>query len=778
MQFIWTACLFIIFYTFLAHPIILYFFSILFKKNIEKSDFTPSVSLIIAAYNEEKSIESKIINSLKLNYPKEKLEILIGSDCSTDKTDEIVKKYQPERIRLIRGHERGGKTAIQNYVVQKCTKEIIVFSDATSIYDKNAIYFLVRNFADPNVGCVGGRLIFNGNNPSLATSKNLIENFDQKIKIFQTRVHSILGVDGCIYAVRKKLYENLDQTLTSDFVEPLKIIKKGYRTVYEPEAICHEETTQDKKSEFLRKIRTVRAGLFGFFNVGELLNPIRFPFISFELISHKFLRWCTPFLLIILFISNIILANVFIFQLTLFLQVTFYLAAIVFRKNDKKILRTPFHFCLLNLAALKGWLEFIKGKKTEIWETDRKAASAKMQKKKMSNPSAVILGLCPTGLAAVRELGKAGVKIFGYDKNKFSVGYFSKYCQKLKNIKNNDPREILEALIKFAKEQATKPILLSTSDEYLEFVSQYAEQLKNYFSFNQLTPHQLDLFINKKKFYQLCSELGLPHPRTFTINKEKDIYNIAAIVNYPAIIKPTYSHIWARKYGTKKVFVVHDQSELITKYNQLGNMKNNVFIQEITPGSDELIFFFAAYFDEEAKPHQVFTGKKLRQFPPGFGTTVLAKSIKVEKIEKMTTMLMQHIGYSGLCDIEFKYDIRDCQYKIIEVNPRIGRWYSLTTASNKKIVLCAYSHLSSSYQHLQDKDMIQNVIWLFFYRDIFSSFAMWKEGKLKILEWFRSIRNCDVDAVIEKEDFIPTFGYLLEMFAKIMQMTIYRHRAK
>ena len=769
MQFIFWVCLALIFYTYIGYPVIVSVLTPFFRKDIKKSYITPAVSLVIAAYNEEKDIESKILNSLNLNYPKEKLEIIVGSDCSTDKTDEIARKYQSEGIRLIRLPERGGKTAIQNYVVQQCKKEIIVFSDATSIYDKNAIRSLVRNFADPKVGCVGGRLLFKGNNQTLSATKNIIEKLDQTIKSFETNIHSTFGVDGCIYAVRKNLYQNLDPTLTSDFVEPLQIIKKGYRNIFEHDAVCYEEAVPDQKSEFHRKIRTVRAGLFGFFSVTDLINPFRFPFISFGLISRKFLRWCSPFLLIILFATNIMLVHIIIFELLLMLQVTFYISAVIFKKNDNKLLRMPFHFCMLNAAAIRGWLEFSRGNKSEMWDTYRQDLNSNNAERLIPQP-AVILGLCPTGLAAVRELGKFGVKVFGHDKNRFSVGYFSKYCQRLTKIRNNDPLEILGELISFAKKQSVNPILIPTSDEYLEFICKYTDELSSYFSFSRLPINQFELFINKSKFYRLCSKLKLPCPRTF---EPKGMDNIEAVVkgiHYPAIIKPIYSHIWARKYGTRKVFKIRNQNDLVEKYNQLGDMKDNVIIQEIIPGGDDLIYIFAAYFDENSKPHQIFIGKKIRQFPSDFGTTVLAESVKSEEIQEAALLLMRDINYSGLCDIEFKYDTRDCQYKIIEVNPRMGRWYSLTTASNKRIVLCAYSHLAAFGRlNIIEDESKTGVKWLFFYRDIFSSYAMWRKGRLTLREWYQTVRNADLDAVIEKDDFLPTLGYPLELFTKLMQ---------
>jgi len=354
-------------YTYFFYPIFLLFLATFFKKPVDKKNSTPTVSLIIAAYNEQNFIYQKLINSLALDYDKNRIEIIVASDCSDDKTDEIASSFQDNGIRLVRLPYRGGKTAVQNLAFRQATGEILIFSDTKAIYDERAIRKIVENFNDQAVGCVGGCLLWKG---TLQKSKNIIEWFEQKFKTSESEFYSIIGVDGCIYGVRKALFETLPENLTSDLVTPLRILQKGYRTVFEKEALCYVETVANEKSELKRKARTVRAGLFAIFNCRNMLNPLRYLRISFLLISRKVIRWLTPLLLLVCFVTNLILLHQDqIFYLsTLLIQVIFYLCALIGLKSELKIFKLPYRFCLLAIAAMYGWYLFLGSKNQEIWQ--------------------------------------------------------------------------------------------------------------------------------------------------------------------------------------------------------------------------------------------------------------------------------------------------------------------------------------------------------------------------------------------------------------------------
>jgi len=377
IEIIFWSAIGLILYCYLGYPLLIILLSQVRKKQVKKADIQPTISLIISAYNEEAVIKEKIENSLALQYDKNKLEIIVASDCSNDKTDEIATSYRDQGVRLVRLAKRGGKTAVQNLAVEQARGEILVFSDATTMYRKDALQKIVRSFKDEEVGCVGGQLLFiQDKNANLGLEKNLTMKYDQFIKQKESQIQTIFGVNGCFYAVRKELYDPLDDNLTSDFVVPLKIIDKGYRVIYEPEAVCFEETSKSITAEFKRKIRTVRAGMKGCLSMMQLLNPLKSPFVFWGLSSHKLLRWFVPYLSIMAFVSNVILSpRSTFYSICLLFQILIYAFALIgylIRKKCKiKILTAPLTFAMLNLAAILGLGELIKHRKGEIWEPIR-----------------------------------------------------------------------------------------------------------------------------------------------------------------------------------------------------------------------------------------------------------------------------------------------------------------------------------------------------------------------------------------------------------------------
>ena len=381
MRYLFWLSLISVFYTYMGYLLILFIMDKFAKKKaVKRFDFKPSVSMIIAAYNEEKSIGAKIENSINLAYPKGLLDIIVVSDCSGDKTDEIVRNYANKynNVRLLRLKKRSGKTIAQNEAVKAAKGDILVFSDATTEYDTNAVSKLVTRFSDEKICCVGGRLVFmdTGEESALLTQKNLYELLEQYIRTAEANIDTTFGIDGCIYAVRRELYKPLDGTLTSDFVLPLTMLENGYKIAFEKDAVAYEEVSADNTYELKRKIRTVRAGITGLFHMRSLLNPMRFGFwMPFGLLSHKVLRWMSPFFLIALLVSNLFLLdkpfyiNMFLIQAVIYLSAA--LGYAYRQKKTPKFFSIPMHFCLLNIAALIGYFEFLKGKRTEIWDTTR-----------------------------------------------------------------------------------------------------------------------------------------------------------------------------------------------------------------------------------------------------------------------------------------------------------------------------------------------------------------------------------------------------------------------
>lgn len=343
IEFIFWFLIILIFYTYAGYPLLLHFMVKFLKKEFKKQEIYPFVSLIIAAYNEEKSIEAKIKNSIDLDYPKDKLEIIVASDCSTDKTNEIVQKFISDNIRLSVAKRRFGKTASRNRVIPEAKGEIIVLSDATGIYERDAIKKLVRNFYDSRVGCVGGILRYIVHtNTLIGSGEGLYWRYDMLLRKKENLLGNLTSVSGSIYAFRKELYRTIPDELADDLIVPLTIKKLGYHTILDSEAICTEETTKSEKEESNKRARIANRNIMGLLYMKELFNFLKYGFFSLELFSHKVLRLLMPLFLILLFVTNcILLIKSSFYTFFLFMQIAFYVIAyigyIIQRKFRKRI---------------------------------------------------------------------------------------------------------------------------------------------------------------------------------------------------------------------------------------------------------------------------------------------------------------------------------------------------------------------------------------------------------------------------------------------------------
>lgn len=257
-----------------------------------RRDITPSVTLVISAYNEAPVIRRKLENALALDYPRERLMVAVISDASDDDTDDIVRDFASQGIRLFRQAQRRGKTAGLNRVVPELQSEIVVFSDANALYQPDAVRMLVRNFADPHVGCVTGEARYLPAGGGAADAgERMYWDYEAQSKRLETCMGSMVGGDGAIYAIRRGLWQTLPDTAINDFLNPLQIVAAGYRAVYEPDAICYEETAGDARKEFRRRVRIVSRSWRAVFQAPQVLNPFRCGFFSVAVVSHKVLRW-------------------------------------------------------------------------------------------------------------------------------------------------------------------------------------------------------------------------------------------------------------------------------------------------------------------------------------------------------------------------------------------------------------------------------------------------------------------------------------------------------
>ncbi len=376
-QFVFWACAAILFYVYAGYPLLLALIGAFVHREKPELGYEPTLSVLIAAYNEEANIGRKIEQTLALEYPADKIEILVLSDGSSDRTDDIVRSYPDSRVRLVRIPERHGKTHAQNEGVRAARGEVLIFSDATTVYHRKALRYLASNYQDPQAGAASGRYQYFDAEGKSPTGLGTVAfwNYENLIKTLQSRIKTISGCCGCIYSVRRKAYTDLPDDIISDLVQPLWVIQKGYRVAFEDRALAYEETTKGTKEEFRMRVRVVTRGMNGILSVSDLLLPWKYGWVSIQLLSHKVLRWLVSVFLILLFLSSALLYQHPFFRALLLLQAVFYLAAmlsLVFPLHQRfKLLGIPLYFCTLNAAALCSMVELARGRKYVTWQTVR-----------------------------------------------------------------------------------------------------------------------------------------------------------------------------------------------------------------------------------------------------------------------------------------------------------------------------------------------------------------------------------------------------------------------
>jgi len=357
---------------YILYSFFMIFISIFFVKRKYESNIFPSVSIIIPAYNEEKVIEKKIKNSLTIDYPQDKFEIIIVSDASDDKTDEIVRRYVSDRLKLIRQETRRGKLSALNLGAKNAVGEILVFTDANSLIDKEAVSNIVMPYIDPKVGAVAGEQVILDEGGS-AKGEGFYWRLEAKLKDAESRLGSVIGADGSIYSIRKELYPFFESLsiVMDDFVISTSVITKGYKLEYISSAKSYEGASSNLWVEFSRKAR-IFAGSAGSIS---LVKRLLIKSFVFKLIFHKFIRWISPLFLITLFCSNIFLINYSIFYKALFLaQSIFYglsLIGIIIemaKLPQGKLTYFPLYFTLTNAAEIYGLFGMFTGKYKAAWE--------------------------------------------------------------------------------------------------------------------------------------------------------------------------------------------------------------------------------------------------------------------------------------------------------------------------------------------------------------------------------------------------------------------------
>jgi len=371
----WIAGLFVL-YTYFGYPLLLWLIGALRGKEVKKAPITPPLTFIITAYNEEERIAEKIENTLGLEYPRERLQIIVASDASTDRTDEIVRAYASQGVELVRAPERRGKEHAQKLAVEAAKGEILVFSDVATVLKPDSLRKLAANFGDPSVGCVSSedRVLEDRGNGS---GEGYYVRYEMWLRRLESRARSVVGLSGSYFAARKEVCHPWREDLQSDFNTVLNAIRSGMRGVSDPEVIGYYRSVSSGKEEFRRKVRTVIRGLNVFTSSLSLLNPFRYGLFSLELLSHKLFRWLVPFALVALLLSNFFLipAGPF-YRVSMALQGAFYLGAALALFDGRLAKRAPFRiplfFSLTNFSILVAWFRYLKGERMAKWEPSRR----------------------------------------------------------------------------------------------------------------------------------------------------------------------------------------------------------------------------------------------------------------------------------------------------------------------------------------------------------------------------------------------------------------------
>jgi cellulose synthase/poly-beta-1,6-N-acetylglucosamine synthase-like glycosyltransferase len=370
------VCAAVVVYAYVGYPALIWLlarcFGLRHRPVATEDSALPSVTVLIAAYNEERFIEERIRNALALHYPPDKLEVVVATDGCTDQTNEIVARFADPRVRLLAYPRRRGKATVLNESIPVAAGDVILLSDANTFTDPGAARALTRWFQDEWVGVVCGRLVLT--DPQTGrNADSLYWKYETFLKTCEGRLGALLGANGGIYALRKGLFAPIPgDTIVDDFVIPLEAkLRTGRAIVYDSEAVAREETAPSVGSEFHRR---ARIGAGGFQSLGllwRLLHPAR-GWVAFTLFSHKILRWLCPFFLLGLLVSSALLAEVPFFALALGLQAAFYVVSVVMafvpvRPRVLKPLLLPTMFAGMNVALLLGFWRWLWGRQKAVW---------------------------------------------------------------------------------------------------------------------------------------------------------------------------------------------------------------------------------------------------------------------------------------------------------------------------------------------------------------------------------------------------------------------------
>jgi glycosyltransferase involved in cell wall biosynthesis len=362
-------------YTYVGYPLVLWALTRIRAREARRQAITPSVSIIVAARNEADKIRRKIEHSLALDYPADRLEILVASDASDDGTDDIVREYAARGVRLVRSPRRNGKEHAQGLALAVAQGEIVVMTDAATVLEPAALRALVANFADPSIGAVSSEdLVLDAEgNP---TAEGVYVKYEMWVRRLESRFHSLVGLSGSCFAIRRELCARWPSELASDFMAALHAARGGRRAVADPATRGRFVAVSTVQAERRRKVRTFLRGITVLMANLDLLNPFRYGRFAFQLASHKLLRFVAPLLLVIALVSSALAWNDPLLRALFGLQVAFYLAGAVGGQipvvQRQAVVRIAHFFTLVQWAMLLAWGKYALGQQQTTWEPSKR----------------------------------------------------------------------------------------------------------------------------------------------------------------------------------------------------------------------------------------------------------------------------------------------------------------------------------------------------------------------------------------------------------------------
>lgn len=366
----------LIFWAYIGYFLLLWLLSLVYTREIQREDWFPMVTIVITAYNEERRIRQKLQNTLALEYPREQMEIIVVSDASTDATNDIVREFAPQGVKLLVIPERHGKHYGQGRGIRMASNDLVILTDATTFLADDAVRMIVRSYADPSVGVVSGEDKPNDFDGTSAGEGAYVR-YEMKLRSLENKVGALVGASGCFFSVRKPLTRTWVDDMSSDFYMPLVARLNGYRAVVDHDALAYYTVLANPAREFERKVRTVVHGFEVFFRFIKAANPFRTGFFALQIWSHKMARWLVPPAMIIAFAANLfLLTDGWFYRATMAAQCLLYglalLGYLIHPLQKLPPVKIPLFFVMVNWSILVAWYKYLTGQKYVVWDATKR----------------------------------------------------------------------------------------------------------------------------------------------------------------------------------------------------------------------------------------------------------------------------------------------------------------------------------------------------------------------------------------------------------------------